>query len=228
MTLPAGLIDAPIAHRGLWRTGGAPENSLAAFEAACAAGYGVELDVRLSADGEAMVFHDKTLERLTAEGGLMEERTAKDLQGMRILGSDQYIPSLDQVLRRIDGRALILIELKTPRGQEGLLERRVAEVISDYDGAFGLLSFNADALTWMAGHAPYWPRGLNARTAEELAAAPLCRADFLSVSLTLTDDPQVQAWRQDGQAIAWTARTPSQFQAARALVDNVIFEGCAP
>jgi len=228
VTLPVGLLDAPIAHRGLWRTGAAPENSMAAFEAACAAGYGVELDVRLSADGEAMVFHDETLERLTAESGLVEERTAQELQATRLLGSDQYIPSLDQVLRRIDGRALVLIELKTPVGQEGLLERRVAEIISDYEGAFGLLSFNAEALAWMAGHAPYWPRGLNARTAQELDAAAPCRADFLSVSLALADHPLVQAWRRDGQAIAWTARNAAQFKAAQALVDNVIFEGCAP
>jgi glycerophosphoryl diester phosphodiesterase len=228
VTLPAGLQGAPIAHRGLWRTGAAPENSLAAFEAACAAGYGVELDVRLSADGEAMVFHDDTLERLTAESGLVEERTAQDLQATRLLGSDQFIPSLDQVLRRIDGRALVLIELKTPVGQEGLLERRVAEIISDYEGSFGLLSFNADALAWMAGHAPYWPRGLNAHTAEQLAAAPLCQADFLSVSLALADHPRVRAWRQDGKAIAWTARARSEFKAAQALVDNVVFEGFAP
>ena len=228
MTLPAGLLDAPIAHRGLWRTGAAPENSLAAFEAACRGGYGIELDVRLSADGEAMVFHDDTLERLTAEAGLMEEHTAEALRATRILGSDQYIPTLEEALALIAGHVLVLIELKTPVGQEGLLERRVAELLSEYGGHAGLLSFNPEALAWMAGHAPHWPRGLNARTVEQLDAATPCQADFLSVNLKLAVHPQVQAWRQDGKAIAWTARTRAEFTAARTLVDNVIFEGCAP
>ncbi len=228
MTLPAGLLDAPIAHRGLWRTGGPAENSLAAFEAACQAGYGVELDVRLSADGEAMVFHDETLDRLTAEAGMVEERTAETLRATRLLGSDQFIPSLDQVLTRIGGLALILIELKTPAGQEGLLERRVAEILSDYEGSFGLLSFNADALAWMAGHAPYWPRGLNAGNAQQIAAAQDCRADFLSVSLALADHPEVQAWRGDGKAISWTARSAADHARMAGLVDNVIFEGFTP
>ncbi len=86
MNPPARLLDAPIAHRGLWRTGAGPENSLAAFEAACRAGYGVELDVRLTADGEAVVFHDDALERMTASSGLVEERTADELAALRLLG----------------------------------------------------------------------------------------------------------------------------------------------
>ena len=79
MSLPAALTGRPIAHRGLWRPGVRPENSLAAFHAACAAGYGIELDVQLTADGEAVVFHDASLDRMTTESGLVEERTAEAL-----------------------------------------------------------------------------------------------------------------------------------------------------
>src|SRR6185312_11488790 len=114
VSLPSAFLGAPIAHRGLWRSGGAPENSLAAFEAACRAGYGIELDVRLSADGEAMVFHDETLERLTASAGLVEEQTADELQALRLFGSCEVIPTLDEVLVLIDGRTPLLVELKTP------------------------------------------------------------------------------------------------------------------
>ncbi len=87
MNLPESLAGRPIAHRGLWRPGLRPENSLAAFEAACAAGYGIELDARLTADGEVVVFHDDSLERLTAEGGLVEEHTAAALTAIPLLGS---------------------------------------------------------------------------------------------------------------------------------------------
>jgi len=81
------LIQPPVAHRGLWAPDGAPENSLAGFQAACAAGYGIELDVQLSADGEAMVFHDDGLARLTGADGRLCERTAADLAELRLLAS---------------------------------------------------------------------------------------------------------------------------------------------
>ena len=228
MSLPVAFMGAPIAHRGLWRSGGAPENSLAAFEAACVAGFGIELDVRLSADGEAMVFHDDTLERLTASAGLVEEQTADELQALRLLGSCETIPTLEEVLALIDGRAPLLVELKTPPGQEGLLERRVAEVLSDYAGPVAVLSFNVDALAWLAAHAPALRRGLNAAKADQLAGAERAQADFLSVQLDLAGHDVVQGWRRMGEALAWTCRSPADLARVRPLVENLIFEGFSP
>jgi glycerophosphoryl diester phosphodiesterase len=228
VSLPIAFQGAPIAHRGLWRSGGAPENSLAAFEAACKAGFGIELDVRLSADGEAMVFHDDTLERLTASAGLVEEQTADELQALRLLGSCEMIPTLEEVLALMAGRAPLLVELKTPTGQEGLLERRVAEVLSDYVGPVAVLSFNADALAWLAAHAPTLRRGLNAARADQLAGAERSQADFLSVQLDLAGNDVVQGWRRMGEALAWTCRSPADLNRVRPLVENVMFEGFSP
>ncbi|MFN9925996.1 MAG: glycerophosphodiester phosphodiesterase family protein, partial [Phenylobacterium sp.] len=87
------LFHPPVAHRGLWRPDGAPENSLAAFQAACAAGYGVELDVHLSADGEAMVLHDNMLARMTGAEGRLRDRTAADLGALKLAGTDETIPT---------------------------------------------------------------------------------------------------------------------------------------
>ena len=228
MSLPVAFMGAPIAHRGLWRSGGAPENSLAAFEAACKAGFGIELDVRLSADGEAMVFHDDTLERLTASAGLVEEQTADELQALRLLGSCETIPTLEEVLGLIDGRAPVLVELKTAAGQEGLLERRVAEVLSGYAGPVAALSFNVDALAWLAAHAPGLRRGLNAASADQLAGAERAQADFLSVQLDLAGHDVVQGWRRMGEALAWTCRSPADLNRVRPYVENLMFEGFSP
>lgn len=228
MSLPHAFMQRPIAHRGLWRTGQAPENSLAAFEAACAKGYGIELDVQLSADGEAMVFHDDILDRLTASAGLLEEQTADELSALRLLGSDQTIPTLAEALALIGDRAPVLVELKTPCGQEGLLERRVAELLADHPGPAAVLSFNPDALAWLARHAPGLTRGLNASNAGQLALAERARADFLSVSLDLTGGEAVQAWRRMGEALAWTCRTPADYARVSPLVENVMFEGFCP
>src|SRR5271167_829930 len=92
------LFGPPIAHRGLWSLGGPPENSLGAFQAACAAGYGVELDVQLSADGEAVVFHDATLKRMTGRQGRVADYTAADLGEMRLVDGEETIPTLADTL----------------------------------------------------------------------------------------------------------------------------------
>ena len=228
MSLPVAFMGRPIAHRGLWRTGGPPENSLAAFEAACAKGYGIELDVRLSADGEAMVFHDDVLDRLTASAGLVEEQTADELCALRLLGSNQAIPTLEEALVLIGGRAPVLVELKTPPGQEGLLERQVADLLAAYDGPAAVLSFNADALAWLAAHAPSIARGLNVSTVEDIGWAERAAADFISVQLDIADQLGVQMWRRMGEALAWTCRSPADLARIGPMVENVMFEGFDP
>ena len=227
MTLPHAFIDRPIAHRGLWRTGGPPENTLAAFEAAARKGYAIELDVRLSADGEAMVFHDDILDRLTASAGLVEETPADDLCALRLLGSDQSIPTLEQALAVI-GATPVLVELKTPAGQEGLLERRVMDLLAGHAGPVAVLSFNPDALVWMESHAPTIRRGLNVASAEQLSHTERSRADFLSVSLDMAGHLGVQNWRKMGEAIAWTCRTPADYARIVSMVEAAMFEGFDP
>lgn len=223
------LLAAPIAHRGLWRAPAQPENSLAAFEAACIAGYGVELDVRLTADGEAVVFHDDSLDRMTSQSGLVEEWTADALAALTLLGSDQHIPTLEQVLDLVGGRTLILIELKTPPGQDGPLEARAAALLADYAGPVAILSFNAESLAWMAAHAPNLARGLNIGAESDLDSIERAHPHFLSVCLDLLDHPRVRDWHNAGRAvIAWTARKAADADRLADLTDNLIFEGYRP
>jgi glycerophosphoryl diester phosphodiesterase len=229
VSLQGRLLGAPIAHRGLWRAPARPENSLAAFEAASAAGYGIELDVRLTADGEAVVFHDETLDRMTFQSGLVEEYPVDELTRLTLLGSDQSIPTLEQALTVIGTRALVLIELKTPPGQEGPLEARVAELLAAHPGPAGVLSFNAGALAWMADHAPGLARGLNADTATAFETMDRARPYFLSVSVDLAAHPRLQDWRNNGRAaICWTVRKAADWDRYAALADNLVFEGFIP
>jgi len=108
------LFAPPVAHRGLWSSDGPPENSLAAFKAACAAGYGIELDVQLSRDGEAMVFHDDDLKRMTGVEGRIGDLTTTELAELRLDGGDERIPTLSETLALVGRRALVHVELKTP------------------------------------------------------------------------------------------------------------------
>ena len=111
--LPAAFLAAPLAHRAYPdRKQRRPENSRAAIKAAIDAGFGIEIDLQLSADGVAMVFHDEHLDRLTNATGPVKHHTAADLAQIKLRDSDEYIPTLAEVLTLIAGRTPLLIELK--------------------------------------------------------------------------------------------------------------------
>ena len=152
MKLPRAFYDLPMAHRGLHDvTHQRPENSRAAICAALAAGYGLEIDVQLSADNAAMVFHDYALDRLTAHKGAVRQRNAADLAAILLIGGDEGIPDLAEVLALVDGRAPILIELKDQDGgmgpDIGALESATAAALTGYRGDVAVMSFNPHSAT---------------------------------------------------------------------------------
>lgn len=132
------------AHRGLFDAS-SPENSLSAFEKAIRAGYGIELDVRLSSDGTLVVFHDDTLERMTGESGAVSSKTAEELSKIPLLSSHEKIPSFDEVLALVDGKVPLLVEIKEAKGSTAVTEA-VCERLSSYNGRYIIESFNPMAL----------------------------------------------------------------------------------
>jgi glycerophosphoryl diester phosphodiesterase len=240
------LLTGPaVAHRGLWAADGAPENSLAAFQAARHAGYGVELDVQLSADGEAMVFHDAELARMTGHAGRVADRTAAELGDLRLLGTEEPIPTLTEVLAEIGRHTLVLVELKTPTGAVGPLEQRVHEIIMDHAGPTAVIGFNPYSHAWFADRFPGVLRGLdsyrfNDANADHLAPkqraafagleqVAIARPHFLALSLDVVASEPARRHRAEGMpVVAWTVREPAQWEAARPHADNLIFEGFRP
>ena len=237
------MLFAPaIAHRGLWAPGGAPENSLAAFQAACAHGYGVELDVQLSADGEAMVFHDARLGRMTGAEGRLCDHSAADLQGLRLAGTDETIATLADALTLIGHRALVLIELKTPAGEVGPLERRVHEVLIDHNGPVAVIGFNPYSHAWLAKHHPQILRGLDSyayaddaslareqrKAYAQLEHVALAKPHFLALGADILPSKRATELRARGMpVVAWTVRSGEQRTALAPHSDNIIFEGFA-
>jgi glycerophosphoryl diester phosphodiesterase len=238
------LFHPPVAHRGLWSPDGAPENSLAAFQAACSAGYGIELDVQLSADGEAMVFHDDTLERLTGAAGPLRARTAADLAELSLVGTEERIPTLLEALALIGRRAMVHVELKTPYGDVGPLEQRVHEVLSDHRGPAAVIGFNPYSHAWFADRYPGVLRGLDSydyvfgaeglgaeqrRAFAALEHVATARPHFLVLHRDMIEEPRVAALRAQGlPVVAWTVRSPEEAAAAAPFCDNIIFEGFRP
>ena len=131
------------AHRGLHdgNTGPYPENSLAAFELACKEGYGIELDVQLSRDGVVMVFHDYTLVRMTGDERKLCELDREELGYLRLTGTEEKIPTFEEVLNLVGGRVPLLVELKGENFDTSLCEK-VAEHLKAYKGEYCVESFN--------------------------------------------------------------------------------------
>jgi glycerophosphoryl diester phosphodiesterase len=238
------LFHPPIAHRGLWSPAGPPENSLAAFQAACAAGYGIELDVQRTADGEAVVFHDATLDRMTGAPGRVSDHTAADITRMRLKGSDETIPTLADALTLVGHRAMVHIEIKIPFGEVGPLERRVHEILIDHSGPTCVIGFNPYSHAWFADHHPRVLRGLDSynysgpdarhlapeirKKYARLEHVSIAKPHFLALSVDMLAHPKAVSHRRDGMPlVAWTIRDPAEALAIKDSCDNLIFEGFA-
>lgn len=248
--LPRVFTEAPIAHRALHDTSqGILENSPGAVRRAVQAGYGVEVDVQLSADGVAMVFHDDTLDRLTVTQGLVKGRTAQELQDIHLKASDDTIPTLAQVLEMVGGRVPILIELKDQSGgleeHDDTLERAVAADLAGYDGPAAVMSFNPYVVNAMREHAPDVPRGLvtsgfipskwphlsaEACTAlRSISTFGKVGASFISHDWTDLGSPRVAELKSHGTPIlCWTVTSPQIEGEARRVADNITFESYLP
>ena len=148
-----------IAHRGLHTEDkSVPENSLAAFRAAAEAGYGIELDLQLSKDGQVVVFHDETLERVCDEIGRVEDLDYRELSALRLCHTEEKIPLFSEVLYLVRGRVPMIVELKTSSRNEELC-RKTWQLLRDYQGDYCIESFDPRILGWFRLFAPQVVRG---------------------------------------------------------------------
>jgi len=245
--LPPSFLNKSITHRGLHdRDQGRVENAPQSFAAAIDHGYGIELDVQLSKDGVAMVFHDYHLGRLTEENGAVAQRTAADLGQIVLKDSTDTIPTLDETLAQIAGRVPVLIEIKDQDGamgpNVGPLEKAVADGLENYRGDAAVMSFNPHAMAAVSKLisnralglvtddflAADWPTVPDARCAE-LAGIPDFEGSalsFISHNRGQLASPAVARVKSaGGKILCWTVRSQDQETQARTVADNITFEG---
>jgi glycerophosphoryl diester phosphodiesterase len=246
VALPPAFLARPIAHRALHdRAAGRPENSRAAIRAAMDAGYGIEIDVQLSSDQVAMVFHDDDLHRLTGETGPVSARDAQALGATRLTDAVDGVPTLSEVLAIVQGRVPLLIEIKEQAGpHHGLLAQAVARALKDYDGPVAIMSFDPREVAAFGQAMPDLPRGLTtcSYTAEDWPDVPAehratlrdivhfdeVGGSFISHEAADLDRPRVAELKAQGATIlCWTIRSPEQEAKARKVAQNITFEGYA-
>ena len=245
---PDWLVRRPIAHRGLHeRAAGRIENSPAAARAAIAGGFAIECDVQLTADGEAMVFHDFDLARLTGASGPVLERKAADVGALTLTGSEDSIPTLGAFLALIGGRVPLICEVKSRFDGDLRLADRVAAIAEGYKGPLAIKSFDPAVISHLRGQALDYPLGIVAEAAyddaewadlsvdrkrdlAEMLHFADSRPDFLSYAVRDLPHavPHLCRVAIGIPVMTWTVRTPEQRQRAARWADQMVFEGFVP
>ena len=217
------------AHRGLHGPG-VPENSLAAFRRAAEAGYGAELDVHLTRDGRLVVIHDGDLERMCGVPGRVAEKTAEELAALRLAGSEEHIPLLEEVLPLFAGRAPLVVELKTDRHGAAALARDTVDCLDRFSIDYCVESFDPRPLRWLRRHRPSVLRG---QLSQDFHRHPSGQGPWNRLALTNLfynafgdrEKPAVRLCRKFGMRMAyWTLRSRADVALAEQEGALPIFE----
>lgn len=241
------LTARPVAHRGLHDLpAGIVENTASAVDAAVAAGFAIEVDLQLSADGVPMVFHDTDLDRLTTAAGPLAARPAEELRDLPFKATADRMMRLDDLLDRVDGQVPLIIELKSRRAPSIDLAVRAAERLGTYRGEAALMSFDPRLLPVVRECAPDVPRGIVAERdfAPEhwggltgvqrnllgnLLHWPATRFQFVAYRVADLACAAPRLARRAGlPVLTWTVRTPDDRTRAARYADQMIFEGFRP
>ncbi len=233
------------AHRGLHGVG-VPENSMAAFRKAFDGGFGIELDVHLMADGTLAVIHDSSLKRTAGADVAIEDLTQPDLAHYVLEGTDEHIPTLPEVLSLCGGRAPMIIELKTAKGNQEALCDKVCALLADYEGAFCIESFDPKCVRVLKTKHPEIIRGQLSENFLKTKPGFMPKILQFVMTFLLTNfltKPDFVAYRFSDcnhisprlcrklwkvQSVAWTIRTAEDLQAAQRMDMIPIFEGFLP
>jgi glycerophosphoryl diester phosphodiesterase len=239
------LTARPIAHRGLHDAAqGIVENTASAAAAAIAGGYGIETDLQISIDGEAVVHHDDALGRLTDGAGALRDLSAADLKRVPFRATTDRMMTLGDLLDLAAGRVPLVIELKSRFDGDLRLAERAAKVLAGYRGPAAVMSLDPTPIIALRRIAPRLVRGIVARRRYEPPQwKHLSPAQRFTLPLLLhgwKSRPAFVAYQVDDLAtlppraarrifglplLAWTVRTPQQQALAVRLADQAIFEG---
>lgn len=239
----SAFVAYDYAHRGLHdKDKGVPENSLKAFDLAVRGGFGMEFDLQLTKDGQVVVHHDLTIQRTCGVDRNINEMTYEELSGYRLFGTEERIPLFTEVLKLVNGRTPLIIELKSYDRQEELCQKTV-DLLKGYSGLYCVESFDPRIVRWFREHQPQVVRGqLMCRKPQQDMSA---LADFVGRNL-LTNfytRPHFEAYdfrtRSNGslkaarrvfgmQEVSWTLRSLEDYRVAKGEGCLCIFEKFLP
>jgi glycerophosphoryl diester phosphodiesterase len=247
MRAPSWLTARPVAHRGLHDISrGIVENMPGAVNAAISGNFAIEVDIQLTADGEAMVHHDDDLGRLGDGSGALLQKTAAELKAVKFKNTSERMMSLADLCSLVAGRVPLVIEVKSHFDGDRKLVTRMAEVLSSYSGPAVGMSFDPEQVIALRELAPNLPRGIVAQrnydedwddvTPEQRNSMLYLRHGFRTqphfVAFWVNQLPAPAPWIARNvfgcPLLTWTVRTPEQRERAVRYADQMIFEGFVP
>lgn len=233
------FLNWDYAHRGLHDNAGpAPENSLFAIQLAVEKGYGIEFDIRLSKDGQLVVFHDTNLKRTSGISKNIEDLTYEELLGYRLFASQEGVPLLSQVLSEVAGRVPLIVELKSESMEVADLCQRTIAELDAYEGLFMVESFNPLVVAYFRKHRPNYirgqlsgnlggKRGIYYSAVRHLLSNVLARPDFVAYDHRYQGNLSLRLMKSvfGIPLVCYTVKTPEEYEKNKDLFDLQIFEG---
>lgn len=238
------FLNVYYAHRGLHdNSSQAPENSMEAFKRAVAAGYGIEMDIQISADGVPVVFHDFTLKRICGKEGKVCDYTWQELKTFRLCGTEETIPCFEEVLKEINGAVPLIVELKAEQFDISVCEA-ADRLLEKYQGLYCVESFNPLALFWYRKNHGKVVRGQLSdgflKSGEfkgalyfflqNLMLNWITKPDFVAYNHKYESIPARRICRSlyKNMAVAWTIKSQKELDRARDKFDVFIFDSFIP
>lgn len=240
----SALLGFHYAHRGLHNLKqGIPENSLAAFRLAIEKGFGIELDVQLSKDGIAVVFHDATLTRMCGVDKKVNELTLEELKELSLAGTGERIPTFQEFLDLVNGQVPLIVEIKMDKKDDRIPEE-TNRLLSSYQGAYCVESFHPSALVWYKKNKPDVFRGqLSSNFRKEMENAKwfhvllgylvsniAARPDFIAYNWNYRYNVSFQICTRlfGALPVAWTIRSQEELEKSKRHFKLFIFENFEP
>lgn len=240
------LVAKPIAHRGYHKEAKRRvENSESAFEKAIAKGYSIECDLQLTADGQAVVFHDDEVDRVLDDKGKVKSFTVRQIKKMKFRGGNDRVQTLAELLEQVDGQTTLIMEIKSLWDDDMTLTRHAIDVVSRYKGPCAIMSFDENIVACAAELEPNIVRGITAdrvtdpyynilpvqrRIAmQSLEHLPRSKPHFISYYFRdLPFQPVGEIRRRGFPIITWTIRSEAEARIARRYSDQITFENYKP
>ena len=231
------LKQSLIAHRGMHDIKNKiPENSLKAFEKAVENNYIIELDVHILKDKSVVVFHDDNLERMTGINKKIKESTYNEIKKLKLQNTDNYIPLLKDVLKLINGKVPIVIELKYDV-RYGALEEETIKILKNYRGKYVIKSFNPLSVYWLKRNYPEIIRGqlsydfkdekinvIEKFIFRNMMFNVITKPDFISYGINSLPNKRVEEYRKKNVVLGWTVKNKRELEKAKKYCDNFICE----
>ncbi len=230
------LKNVLIAHRGYHNINkGIPENSMLSFSKAVRYGYTIELDVRLTKDDKIIVFHDANLKRVCGVNKMVDDLTYEELLDYNLFDTNCKIPLFSDVLKLVNGKVGLLIEIKT--GKKGRkLEQKLSEMLDNYNGLFAIQSSNPFSLLWFKKHKRKYVIGVLAsdfkdrydinnikkNISKTLIFDILLKVDFVSYDVKALPNSYVDKKKNKKIILGWTVKTKKEYEKYIKYCDNLI------